>query len=805
MHRFFLLNSLMVVLAAASGLFLSTSAVAQSNPTTSHAGQSAPISGPFKWTSSGVLIEPVSDASHELVSVKDPTIVYYNDMWHVYATTANSQGHWSMVYLNFKDWSEASSAEPYYMDNNPNLKGYHCAPQVFYFRPHKKWYLIYQSQHPQYSTTDDLSKPETWTKPESFFASKPASAPRLWIDYWVICDDTHAYLFFTGDNGRLYRSRTKVEDFPKGMSDPEIAIEETRATLFEGSMTYKVKGTKKFVTLIEALSPSRYYRAYVSDRLDGEWSPIPAADTYERPFAGINNVAFEKGVKPWTRDISHGELIRDGYDETLTIDPLNLQMLYQGRDPASGGPYSSLPYQLGLLKVDESAAARTIRIKAGQSTSFTDSNGDVWLPEQGFEGGATIGRDPETTIAGTKDPGLFLTEHYSMDSFSIKIPNGKYVAKLYFAETFEGIGGPGDRVFSFNVQGREFKDFDMWIKAGGPNRAYIESVPVEVTNGEFRITFTPIVENPEINAIEIIPRTTPETIAAADAPAAAQPESALGTGQRAQSGRGGFGGPIVLGPDDKPAFDDPPADFNVVRDDISHGKLEMIQYDSKTVGTRRNMNVYTPPGYSADEKYPVLYLLHGIGGDETEWQRFCRPSAIMDNLIADGKAVPMIIVMPNGRAQANDRAEGNVFASAPAFMKFEADLLEDVIPAIESRYSVIADREHRALAGLSMGGGQSLNFGLAHLDTFAWIGGFSSAPNTRSPADLVPDAASAREKLKLLWLSCGSKDRLIRISQDVHAYLKEHDVPHIWHVDSHGHDGIEWSKNLYLFAQQLFK
>jgi enterochelin esterase-like enzyme len=270
-------------------------------------------------------------------------------------------------------------------------------------------------------------------------------------------------------------------------------------------------------------------------------------------------------------------------------------------------------------------------------------------------------------------------------------------------------------------------------------------------------------------------------------------------------GRAGFGGPIELGPDDKPAFDDPPADFNVVRDDIPHGKLEMIEYDSKSVGTRRKMNVYTPPGYTADKKYPVLYLLHGIGGDETEWQRLCRPEVILDNLIADGQATPMIVVMPNGRAQKYDRADGNVFASAPAFEKFEADLLEDVIPTIESRYSTIPDREHRALAGLSMGGGQSLNFGLGNLDVFAWVGGFSSAPNTKPPAELVPDPAAAREQLKLLWLSCGNKDGLIRISQDVHAHLKKSDVPHVWHVDSHGHDAPEWSKNLYLFAQRIFQ
>lgn len=274
---------------------------------------------------------------------------------------------------------------------------------------------------------------------------------------------------------------------------------------------------------------------------------------------------------------------------------------------------------------------------------------------------------------------------------------------------------------------------------------------------------------------------------------------------RGERRRLGFGGPIVLGPDDKPAFDEPPAGFNVWRDDIPHGKLELVEYDSTTVGTRRMMNIYTPPGYSADGKYPVLYLLHGIGGDETEWQRFCRPQAILDNLLADGKAVPMIVVMPNGRAQKNDRAEGNVFAAAPAFEKFEADLLEDVIPAIESRYSVIADRDHRALAGLSMGGGQSLNFGLAHVDKFAWIGAFSAAPNTRPPAELVPDPAAARDQLRLLWLACGNKDGLIQISQGVHAYLKEQNVPHVWHVDAHGHDPTEWGNNLYWFTQQLFR
>lgn len=268
--------------------------------------------------------------------------------------------------------------------------------------------------------------------------------------------------------------------------------------------------------------------------------------------------------------------------------------------------------------------------------------------------------------------------------------------------------------------------------------------------------------------------------------------------------RGGFGRPIELGPDDKQTYPDPPESIVANREDIPHGKLEMVEYESKTVGATRKMNIYTPPAYSQDKKYPVLYLLHGIGGDETEWQRFASPDILFDNLIKDGDAVPMIVVMPNGRAQKNDRAEGNVFESAPAFAVFERDLLDDVIPAIESRYSVLADREHRALAGLSMGGGQSLNFGLTHLDTFAWIGGFSSAPNTKTPEELIPDPNKTREGLKLLWLSCGNKDGLINVSQRMQRHLKEKEIPHVWNVDAHGHDPTHWRNNLFHFAKLLF-
>jgi enterochelin esterase-like enzyme len=263
--------------------------------------------------------------------------------------------------------------------------------------------------------------------------------------------------------------------------------------------------------------------------------------------------------------------------------------------------------------------------------------------------------------------------------------------------------------------------------------------------------------------------------------------------------------PISLGPDDKSAVPAPPNGFDEPRNGIARGRAEMLEYDSKTVGTRRKVLVYTPPGYTEKREYPVLYLLHGIGGDETEWQRHGAPEAILDNLYADGKLVPMLVVMPNGRAQKNDRAEGDVFQTAPAFAVFERDLLDDLVPFVESRFPVTKDRLHRAIAGLSMGGGQSLNFGLGHLDTFAWVGAFSAAPNTKPPTELVPDPDEAKRKLKLLWISCGNEDGLISISQRTHRYLVEKGVPHVWHVEPGKHEFAVWKSDLYHFAQRIFR
>lgn len=261
--------------------------------------------------------------------------------------------------------------------------------------------------------------------------------------------------------------------------------------------------------------------------------------------------------------------------------------------------------------------------------------------------------------------------------------------------------------------------------------------------------------------------------------------------------------PITLGPDDKPAFPAAPQGFDIMRSNIPHGKIDSVNYNSKSVGKERRMLVYTPPGYSADKTYPVLYLLHGIGGDEKEWFTFGAPNVILDNLYAENKLVPMIVVLPNGRAQTDDRASLGM-SSAAAFGLFDKDLLGSIIPFVESHYPVKKDRLSRALAGLSMGGGQSLDFGLANIDTFAWIGGFSSAPNTFAPAKLLPDPAAAKQ-LKLLWVSCGDQDGLFMISKGVHTYLKENGVSHIWHVDSGKHEWPVWKNDLYLFSQLIFK
>jgi enterochelin esterase-like enzyme len=250
-----------------------------------------------------------------------------------------------------------------------------------------------------------------------------------------------------------------------------------------------------------------------------------------------------------------------------------------------------------------------------------------------------------------------------------------------------------------------------------------------------------------------------------------------------------------------------PQGFDSLRTDVPHGRIDTVTYASKTVGTMRRTIIYTPPGFSKEKTYPVLYLLHGIGGDEKEWLNGGQPQVILDNLYSEKAIEPMMVVMPNGRAMKDDRAVGNIFDSikVQAFSTFERDLLDDLIPFIEKTCPVFKDREHRAITGLSMGGGQSLNFGLGNLDEFAWVGGFSSAPNTKKPELLVSNPDEARRKLKLLWISCGDDDNLIIFSQRTHDYLEAKTVPHIFYVEPGVHDFKVWKNDLYMFTRLIFK
>lgn len=237
------------------------------------------------------------------------------------------------------------------------------------------------------------------------------------------------------------------------------------------------------------------------------------------------------------------------------------------------------------------------------------------------------------------------------------------------------------------------------------------------------------------------------------------------------------------------------------------GVLTEIHYPSSTVGNPRKAIIYTPPGFNEQTSYNVLYLLHGIGGTEREWRNHGSPQHILDNLYEQSKLSPMIVVMPNGRAMTDDRAIGDLFEEEKikAFETFEMDLFQDLIPYVEATYPVHTESSHRAIAGLSMGGGQALNIGLQHTDKFKWVGAFSAAPNTRLPEILISAPEQMIANLSLLWISCGFDDQLKYISDRTHQYLTDNGVPHQWIEEEGGHDWSVWKRGLYQFAQQIFK
>lgn len=311
---------------------------------------SAGVKVPAMWEYSAPLIAPEEREQNRSRAQKDPTVVFHDGRWHVFMTV-KLPGRSAIEHCSFERWEDANRSRRTIL--KVSQSDYYCAPQVFYFAPHGRWYLIYQMGVSEerfmwvaYSTTTTIADPSSWTQARPILDGGEDDPRELGgLDYWIICDAERAYLFLTSLNGKMWRLWTKLEDFPRGFDHCELALE---AKIFEASHTYKLKGMERYLTIIEE-NGRRYYKAYVADRLDGRWTPL--ADTADRPFAGWNNIRPARGVEHWTDNVSHGELIRDGCDQTLTVDPANLRLLFQGMLDMHkrGKGYGQFQWRLGML------------------------------------------------------------------------------------------------------------------------------------------------------------------------------------------------------------------------------------------------------------------------------------------------------------------------------------------------------------------------------------------------------------------------------------------------------------------------
>ncbi|MDA1358397.1 non-reducing end alpha-L-arabinofuranosidase family hydrolase [Glycomyces luteolus] len=319
---------------------------------TARAGDSA-LPPNLQWNSSGPLVFPKSDATHNIVSVKDPSVVYHNGRYHVFVSVVSANQGYSLAYLSFTDWSQAGSAPLRFLDTTAIGTGYKAAPQVFYFAPQQRWYLTYQiGDNVAYSTTANIADPASWSAPKPFYAGTPQivldnMGEGQWLDFWTICDSANCHMYSSDDNGNLYRAQTSLARFPNGFSEPVIAMHDpNHHWLFEGANVYRLAGENEYLLMVEAITAGgRIFRSWTSSNVSGPWTPL--ADTKENPFASRSNVTFDGTA--WTNDISHGELIRGGVDQTLTVSPCDLRFLYQGKDPDVSAPYNLLPWRLGLL------------------------------------------------------------------------------------------------------------------------------------------------------------------------------------------------------------------------------------------------------------------------------------------------------------------------------------------------------------------------------------------------------------------------------------------------------------------------
>jgi len=312
----------------------------------------APWGGQLSWQLSPPVLTPAKRPEDPFISVKDPPVVFHGGRWHVFMTTRNKVRTHQIEYVSFKTWEETDRAPRYILRCR---EGYCYAPQVFYFRPHQVWYLVYQVSEPgrnlklqpAYSTSRNVADPQSWTPARLLFPETDPEGVERWIDFWVICDEAWAWLFLTSLEGRMWRMWTPLDKFPCGFGSRELAL---RADIFEASHTYCLLGLNQYLTIVEAEGRGgrRYYKAYLANHLNDVWRPL-ADTTEERPFAGWAHI--RQPATTWTDNISHGELFRTAPDETIPVNPNNLQFLIQGvlDQEKTGKKYGDIPWQLGLL------------------------------------------------------------------------------------------------------------------------------------------------------------------------------------------------------------------------------------------------------------------------------------------------------------------------------------------------------------------------------------------------------------------------------------------------------------------------